>query len=78
MGTWGDLTWIFDEFHLTENSELFIYSSDKSMYLGSFNSKNNNPTGTLETAVVKGDNIIMSAFGAGFTWGATYLKWSID
>lgn len=28
----------------------------------------------------KGDNIILTAFGAGFTWGAVYLKWgySID
>jgi 3-oxoacyl-[acyl-carrier-protein] synthase-3 len=24
----------------------------------------------------KGDNIIMAAFGGGFTWGACYLKWS--
>lgn len=24
----------------------------------------------------KGDNIILSAFGAGFTWGAVYLKWA--
>ena len=24
----------------------------------------------------KGDNIIISAFGAGFTWGAVYLKWA--
>ena len=24
----------------------------------------------------KGDNIILSAFGGGFTWGATYLKWA--
>jgi len=23
----------------------------------------------------KGDNIILAAFGGGFTWGATYLKW---
>jgi 3-oxoacyl-[acyl-carrier-protein] synthase-3 len=23
----------------------------------------------------KGDNIILVAFGAGFTWGAVYLKW---
>ena len=23
----------------------------------------------------KGDNIILTAFGAGFTWGAVYLKW---
>ena len=50
---------VFDQFHLTENSKLFIYSSDRSMYIGSFNAKNNNPTGTLETAVVKGDNVII-------------------
>ncbi|MDE7381774.1 MAG: ketoacyl-ACP synthase III [Muribaculaceae bacterium] len=26
----------------------------------------------------KGDKIIMTAFGAGFTWGAMYLIWAID
>jgi len=26
----------------------------------------------------KGDKIILSAFGAGFTWGAIYLVWSLD
>ncbi len=26
----------------------------------------------------KHDNVILSAFGAGFTWGATYLKWSMN
>lgn len=26
----------------------------------------------------KGDWIVLSAFGAGFTWGSTLLKWSID
>lgn len=26
----------------------------------------------------KGDNIILTAFGAGFTWGATYLKWGYN
>lgn len=25
----------------------------------------------------KGDNLILSSFGAGFTWGSLYLKWSI-
>lgn len=25
----------------------------------------------------KGDNLILSAFGGGYTWGAMYLKWSI-
>ncbi|MFI5237627.1 MAG: beta-ketoacyl-ACP synthase III [Ignavibacteriales bacterium] len=26
----------------------------------------------------KGDKIILSAFGAGYTWGATYVVWAID
>jgi 3-oxoacyl-[acyl-carrier-protein] synthase-3 len=26
----------------------------------------------------KGDNLILSAFGGGFTWGAIYLKWAFD
>ncbi len=31
-----------------------------------------------EPQLKKGDNIILTAFGAGFTWGATYLKWGYD
>lgn len=31
-----------------------------------------------EPRLKKGDNIILVAFGAGFTWGATYLKWSYN
>lgn len=31
-----------------------------------------------ETKLKKGDNLILSAFGAGFTWGAIYLKWAYD
>ncbi len=31
-----------------------------------------------ESELRKGDNIIMSAFGGGFTWGAIYLKWAYD
>jgi 3-oxoacyl-[acyl-carrier-protein] synthase-3 len=26
----------------------------------------------------KGDNIILSAFGGGFTWGSVYVKWAYD
>jgi 3-oxoacyl-[acyl-carrier-protein] synthase-3 len=26
----------------------------------------------------RGDNIILSAFGGGFTWGAVYIKWAYD
>jgi 3-oxoacyl-[acyl-carrier-protein] synthase-3 len=25
----------------------------------------------------KGDNLILAAFGGGFTWGSVYVKWSI-
>jgi len=31
-----------------------------------------------EKKMKKGDNIILSTFGAGFTWGAIYLKWAYD
>lgn len=31
-----------------------------------------------EKRLKKGDNIILAAFGAGFTWGALYLKWGYD
>jgi 3-oxoacyl-[acyl-carrier-protein] synthase-3 len=31
-----------------------------------------------EKQLRKGDNIILSAFGGGFTWGAIYLKWAYD
>lgn len=31
-----------------------------------------------EPQLQKGDNIILSAFGGGFTWGAVYLKWAYD
>jgi 3-oxoacyl-[acyl-carrier-protein] synthase-3 len=26
----------------------------------------------------KGDNIVLAAFGGGFTWGSMYLKWTYD
>ncbi|TZF85588.1 ketoacyl-ACP synthase III (plasmid) [Pedobacter sp. BS3] len=29
-----------------------------------------------ENRLKKGDNIILAAFGGGFTWGAVYLKWA--
>lgn len=28
--------------------------------------------------IKKGDKLILSAFGAGYTWGATYIVWAID
>jgi 3-oxoacyl-[acyl-carrier-protein] synthase-3 len=31
-----------------------------------------------EKRLHKGDNLILTAFGGGFTWGALYLKWAYD
>ncbi|MCF8329084.1 MAG: ketoacyl-ACP synthase III [Crocinitomicaceae bacterium] len=31
-----------------------------------------------ENQLKKGDNIILSAFGGGFTWGAVYIKWAYN
>ncbi|KAA6344469.1 3-oxoacyl-[acyl-carrier-protein] synthase 3 [termite gut metagenome] len=32
----------------------------------------------FEEKLKKGDNVIFTAFGAGFTWGAIYVKWGYD
>ncbi len=31
-----------------------------------------------EPQLKKGDNIVLAAFGGGFTWGATWIKWAYD
>ncbi|MFT3910575.1 MAG: beta-ketoacyl-ACP synthase III [Ferruginibacter sp.] len=31
-----------------------------------------------ESKLKKGDNIVLAAFGGGFTWGATLVKWAYD
>ncbi len=31
-----------------------------------------------EDKLKKGDNLILAAFGGGFTWGSVYLKWAYD
>ena len=32
----------------------------------------------FEKQLKRGDNIIFAAFGGGFTWGASYLKWAYN
>lgn len=32
----------------------------------------------FEDKLRKGDNLILTAFGGGFTWGSIYLKWAFD
>lgn len=31
-----------------------------------------------EKQLKKGDNLVLAAFGGGFTWGATYIRWAYD
>ena len=31
-----------------------------------------------ESRLRKGDNLILSAFGGGYTWGALYVKWAYN
>ena len=31
-----------------------------------------------ESQLKKGDNLVLAAFGGGFTWGAIYVKWAYD
>jgi 3-oxoacyl-[acyl-carrier-protein] synthase III len=31
-----------------------------------------------ESQLKKGDNLILAAFGGGFTWGAIFMKWALD
>ncbi|MEQ6119580.1 beta-ketoacyl-ACP synthase III [Reichenbachiella sp. MALMAid0571] len=45
----------------------------------------NTTSGTLplclwdyESKLRKGDNLVLAAFGGGFTWGSLYLKWAYD
>ncbi|MFD2245273.1 beta-ketoacyl-ACP synthase III [Pontibacter ruber] len=58
-------------------------SSDKVML--NIHKYGNTTNGTIplclweyENQLKKGDNLIIAAFGGGFTWGAIYLKWAYD
>ncbi len=58
-------------------------SSDKVMI--NIQRYGNTTAGTLplclwdwEEKLHKGDNLILAAFGGGFTWGAVYVKWAYD
>ena len=32
----------------------------------------------FEKQFKKGDNLVLSTFGGGFTWGSIYIKWAYD
>lgn len=57
---------------------------DKSKVMVNIHRYGNTTSGTLplclwdyESQLKKGDKILLSAFGGGFTWGTTYLRWAI-
>jgi len=50
---------IFDDFYLSDNSNLFIYDQEQTMFLGSFTSENNKDSFVFPTSVAKGDHIII-------------------
>ena len=49
----------FNEFNLTENTELYFYDEDKTIFYGAFNFLNNKPTGDLTTTIMKSNRIII-------------------
>jgi 3-oxoacyl-[acyl-carrier-protein] synthase-3 len=58
---------------------------DKSKVMINIERYGNTTNGTIplclwewEDKLKKGDNLVLSAFGGGFTWGAIYLKWAYD
>ncbi len=68
---------------INATSERMGIGQEKVMY--TIHKYGNTTSGTIplclwdyESKLKKGDNIIMAAFGGGFTWGATYLVWGYD
>ena len=58
---------------------------DESKVMVNIERYGNTTNGTLplclwewESQLRKGDNIVLAAFGGGFTWGATYIRWAYD
>ncbi len=51
-----------DSFFLSPGLEMFVYSYDRSMFIGSFTSRNNKLHNKFSTTLVKGDQIIIEVF----------------
>jgi 3-oxoacyl-[acyl-carrier-protein] synthase-3 len=82
-----DITWIIPHQANIRIINAVANRLDISMEKVTVNIENfgNSSAGTIplcmrdwETQFRKGDKIILTAFGAGFTWGAIYLKWGYD
>jgi lysyl endopeptidase len=56
---------LFDQFLLPPGAELFIYNKDRSQTLGSFGWDNNNNSGILAVAPVRGEEITIEYFEPG-------------
>lgn len=50
---------LFSEYELPEGAQLFLYNTDQSYILGSFNHLNNSEAGLLPVAPVPGDELII-------------------
>lgn len=49
----------FDEFRIPKGGEVFIWSADRKEFLGSFDHRNNKPSGILALGLIHGDKIII-------------------
>lgn len=50
---------LFTEYELPEGAQLFLYNTDQSQILGSFNHRNNSLLGKLPVAPIQGDDLII-------------------
>lgn len=83
----GDITWLAphqaNKRIIDATAQRIGISEDKIMM--NIQRYGNTTAGTIplllwdyEKQLKKGDNIILAAFGGGFTWGAMYLKWAYN
>ena len=56
------LNLIFDQFKLSEESYLYLYSSDKKELLGAYTSQNNNKQNSLGTDLIHDEEVIVELY----------------
>lgn len=56
------LNFICNEFFIPEGADMFVYSQDKDIVLGSFNHKNNNDIFSFATTIIPSSNIVIEYF----------------
>ena len=49
----------FDEFELTQGSQLFLYDPEREQVLGAYTARNNNDNGALTIQPVRGDRVVL-------------------